>query len=126
MRIIQGLEVGRLDLRAGRLSIASWHSPHSLTWRWLIDVSWGWNPRLLAHARRNPIGGGSWSLWLVCFGFNGSWQQPMWFRDLYMRMRDEEDIRNGMMWVSERHPLHALMPTTPPPRPTAHGTSTVQ
>lgn len=126
MRIIQGLEVFRLDRRARRLTLASWHSPHSLTWRWLVDASWGWNPRFHGHARRNPSGGGAWSIWLGCIGLNGHWQQPMWFRDLYMRMCDEEDIRNGTMWVNERHPLRHLMPPPRQPKPTAPGTAAIQ
>jgi hypothetical protein len=126
MRIIRGLELFRLDRRGKRLTLASWHSPHSLTWRWVLDLSWGWRPRLHAGHWGNPKGSGSWSVWLAFIGLAYRWQRPMWFRNLYMRMRDEQDIRNGTMWVSEGHPLHHLMPSPPPPKPTASGTTTVQ
>lgn len=77
-------------------SIAAWHSPHSLTWRWLLHwcrfrgderrVTW----RILSWDRHNlgiqaslliPFVG---RLWFQT-------QKPMWYRDLYARLRDERD-----------------------------------
>lgn len=75
--------------------LASYHSPHSLTWRWVLSFSlfrdgerkvWPlWFPYRNNH-------GLQWVLripWLGLLRF--AQQQPMWFRDLYLRMRDEQD-----------------------------------
>lgn len=127
MRIIRGFEIlHRYQPPCRRLALAWWHSPHSLTWRWAVDMSWGLTWRASVGGYRNPNGSGYWHVWLFVVGLNGRWQRPMWFRDLYMRMRDEEDIRSGLMWVSEKHPLHRLMPSPPPPKATVAGPEIIQ
>lgn len=77
-------------------SIAAYHSPHSLTWRWLLHWCWfrgderraTW--RLLWWDRHNN---GIQACLLIPFvgRFWVSTQQPMWYRDLYVRLRDERD-----------------------------------
>lgn len=126
MTPISGLTVFRLDRRAKRLTLASWHSPHSLTWRWLVDVSLGWRWKPYASFHRNLNGSGHWSASFLCVGLNGHWQQALWYRKLYMRMRDEEDQRCGMLWVSDSHPhkLHDL--PSRPPEPTVSAPLTLQ
>ncbi|KTS09719.1 hypothetical protein SB2_11730 [Methylobacterium radiotolerans] len=95
----------------GRADIASWHSPHSLTWSWILTVGWA-VPRYVkphwqweavgphkfrgasigslinAHAMRNNNG---WQWGFAVLGLSLSWshQYPMWFRDLYWRRESE-------------------------------------
>lgn len=95
----------------GRADIASWHSPHSLTWSWILTVSWAvpgyvkphWQWETVgphkfrgasigslinAHAMRNNNG---WQWGFAVLGLSLSWshQYPMWFRDLYWRRESE-------------------------------------
>lgn len=94
--MIKGLQFFTRTSDAHRINLASWHSPHSLTWRWLIAWSrfkgderrahW----RMLWWSRGNT--GFQWSLIIPWVGrLNGQTQHPMWYRDLYMRLRDEKD-----------------------------------
>ncbi len=96
-------------------SIAYFHSPHSLTWRWSLSV--GTHPRWRPFASRwaNPNGSGSVYLGACRLMLHFNWQQPMWYRDLYMRMRDERDQLDGMMWLPDNHPHKVHRP--PPPNP---------
>ena len=84
----------------GSWNIASWHSPHSITWRWLIGFSlfradegrvW---PIWMPH--RSNIG----LQWVIRIPFIGflrfSQQRPMWYRDCYMRLRDKQDEKLGV------------------------------
>jgi hypothetical protein len=114
------MKIGALSLfnrtsSAQHISVASWHSSHSLTWRWGLHASllkpW---PLAALAAWRNPgkhYGHGGLSLgvrpllWLVASRDNNGWQfmltvlcvqldfhqqRPMWYRDLYRRQRDRE------------------------------------
>lgn len=122
-------------------NIASFHSPHSLTWRWLINLTLGSmfsRPRLYFSPKRDEYFGGrlpfvtfvlnmgfggamastnnygwQFSAWL--FGVHVSFhqQKPMWYRDLYQRARDEADQLSGRLWVSDRHPHKVSAPTSP-------------
>lgn len=79
-----------------RTIIASWHSPHSLTWRWI--VSWA---RFKAGERRahwriwwwSPNNTGvQWMLLIPWVGrIDGQTQRPIWYRTLYTRLQDERD-----------------------------------
>lgn len=97
-----------------------WHSPHSLTWSWILRVhpigfvkpSWAWH--------RNPIGLGggiprviflSWYhsnngiQWQAhFFGLAVSWsrQRPMWFRDMYRRAMDKTEEAERQLRLIER------------------------
>lgn len=72
-----------------RLLLAAWHSPHSLTWRWQINVTLhkGWRPKFHAYRTNNGL---QWTAVMPpCFLFNYGQQPPMWFRDMHRRASDE-------------------------------------
>jgi hypothetical protein len=95
------------------LSLASWHSPHSLTWRWSLCLrrhAFMW-PK--PFATRNSVGAGlgigtllslttfknnggrQWEVSLLWHGLHFAQQRPMWFRDMYRRAFDEsEELRD--------------------------------
>ena len=79
-----------------RRTIASWHSPHSVTWRWLVRYQWRsstWlkpSKWLMACRMVHNSGGEA----VACIGplaLTFVWQKPTWYRDIYLRMRDERD-----------------------------------
>ncbi|PRD42112.1 hypothetical protein C5748_18350 [Phyllobacterium phragmitis] len=99
-------------------NIASYHSPHSLTWRWLIGLSLGSvgsRPRLYmtpSHhypGMKNPfvafafnVGfagasastnnyGWQFGAWMLGVHLNFSQQRPMWYRDMIQRAWNEKD-----------------------------------
>jgi len=123
-------------------NIASYHSPHSLTWRWLIGLTIGSvfaRPRIYMSARNTFMGeidpfptfafnvgfaGGSasknnygwqFAAWIFGLHLHFSQQRPMWYRDLYHRARDEADQLSGLAWFSDSHPNKICAP----PRPNA-------
>ncbi len=90
-------------------SLAAWHSPHSLTWRWGLmlhrqPLAW---PRPFAVANKMIVGFGVGQLFAVTASRNNTgwrvdmaflWhsldlttQHPMWFKDMFRRARDERD-----------------------------------
>lgn len=95
-------------------NIASYHSPHSLTWSWVFSLRrqplftfrpWaqfqgghfpgfgaGFGQFISFHAYRNN---GGWQIgWsLLWHELHRSSQQPMWFRDIYRRKVDEEEAQ---------------------------------
>lgn len=91
------------------LSLASWHSSHSLTWRWALSITR--QPFMLPrpHAFANSVGFGVGFGQLLSFSAyrtNGGWQpnvsllwhsldfrqqRPMWFRDMWQRAADQRD-----------------------------------
>jgi hypothetical protein len=130
-------------------NVASYHSPHSLTWRWLLNLSLGsmfarprlyMSPRSTFLGEKDPfpsfafnigIAGASASLnnygWQFCAWVLGvhvlfSQQRPMWYRDLYQRARDEADQLSGRAWFSDKHPDKVRVP----PRPNAAMPAAVQ
>ena len=95
-------------------NLASWHSPHSLTWSWILALHWHgirWAPHAMwksygmlsgkhwfAHIGLGPIlyarvsrdnNGVHWGTALLGVGLSWSSQYPMWFRDLYWRRESE-------------------------------------
>ena len=90
---IGSLTVFQRNNRGSRLW-AAWHSPHSLTWRWLVTVSrreampqwFAW------HRQRHNTGttAVACALWWVV---RVQTQRPMWYRDLYRRAREDSDTR---------------------------------
>lgn len=108
--------------------LASFHSPHSLTWRWGLWLHFAPTtllPRVSGHRNNGRL-----LQWWAAIPFLGTLdfhqQQPMWYRDLYMRLRDERDQMEGMLWLPEGHPHKVHRPAPPPPAPTAQGSATVQ
>ena len=100
------MQIGPLALfhktnSARSFNIASWHSPHSLTWSWILSVSfdgiWRYPPPPLATRKGLRLGfhpfrtngGLQWVLTFPFVLFHWHRQRPMWFRDLHARRRDE-------------------------------------
>ena len=96
------MELGALSLFAKTNSrrtfnLAAYHSPHSLTWSWILslsfDRSWrkanGW-PRF-AMSTYSTNGGPQWVVVLPFVSINWQRQREMWFRDLFYRARVEEE-----------------------------------
>lgn len=131
---IGGLSIFSRTSSAKRINLASWHSPHSLTWRWILSLGrhqlWTFKPYAFGRALRHGhagIGGGfgqfiafrawrdnnGWQLAasLLWHALEFSQQPPMWYRDIYMRERDEELERD---FASQRAP----MPVSAPDHPT--------
>lgn len=88
----------------GLYNIATYHSPHSLTWSWIVsinfdgiwrgfDVSKGrrsiW-PRFGFHLWGNNHGP-QWSVALPGVVLSRQVQSPTWYRDLFYRARERED-----------------------------------
>lgn len=109
------MKIGGLSLLntrgRGRLDIASWHSPHSLTWSWILTIAWAipgyvkphWQWESVGphrfrcasigslvnvHARRHN-GGWQWGCTLLGLSLQWHHQYPMWFRDLYYARQNE-------------------------------------
>jgi hypothetical protein len=87
--------------------IAAWHSPHSMTWRWLLHWSFFKADERRAHWRllhwhRNNSGVMA-ILFIPWAGrFDFQTQQPLWYRDVYVRERDERD-RERYVASTARH-----------------------
>lgn len=72
-------------------NIAAYHSPHSLTWSWVLSFSFERQVRPLWYGYRTN-GGYHCGLRIPLVGvFMWQKQRPMWYRDLYQRKRDEAD-----------------------------------
>lgn len=109
---MRGLSLFRRTSDRRTLNIAAWHSPHSLTWRWLLSVGFQriefakprgmWRTTgphifrcgsigsmLSGFAMRNNNG---WQFGLTVLGLclSFSQQQPMWYRDLYAAECDRQ------------------------------------
>ena len=74
-------------------NLVAFHSPHSLTWSWIVSWHWGENRRfwpLWWTYRTNH--GLQWGVRIPFVGhFCWSRQRPMFYRDLYQRLRNEKD-----------------------------------
>jgi len=81
----------------GLFNLAAYHSPHSLTWSWIVSVKFdgvwrrpsGW-PRFGVWAHRDNQGLQV-SVTLPFMVFSRHVQEPMWYRNLFARARDRED-----------------------------------
>jgi hypothetical protein len=91
-------------------NIASFHSPHSLTWSWILSLSLprGDEGRWLHFARWQTNQGRQWCLQIARCGLQWHRQRPMWFRDCYYRLRDKQD---GLLPPDERPLPHQITPT---------------
>ncbi|WP_374453781.1 hypothetical protein [Phenylobacterium sp.] len=96
------MKLGALSLFAKTNSrrtfnLAAYHSPHSLTWSWILslgfDRSWrkanGWPRFVLSVYRTN--GGPQWVVLLPFVSLHWHRQREMWFRDLFRKARERED-----------------------------------
>lgn len=108
--IVPGLAVFKRTSDKRSWNLASYHSPHSLTWRWILGLTLG---RVLvkpcihlsrshfagfafsvgfggAHAHRNSYGW-QFEVWLLGMHIQFSQQRPMWYRDMIQRAWNEKD-----------------------------------
>lgn len=107
---MEGLKFFRRTSGPGSWNLASYHSPHSMTWRWLI----GFTRFRGDEARVRPLwwsyrdnGGLQWGFrvpWIGVVRF--SQQRPMWFRDLYTRLQDR--LHEERFEKPEPPPRHQL------------------
>lgn len=82
------------------INLASYHSPHSLTWSWILSVAFDgiWKhhdkPKLRMGFHPYRTNGGL-QIVLTIPGFVFQWhrQREMWFRDLRQRERHERDAQ---------------------------------
>jgi hypothetical protein len=91
------------------INVASWHSPHSLTWRWILSlrrhqITWpkpfmlrnklgfgmGFGTLLSFNTYRTN-GGVQWQVSAFWCGLDFSQQQPMWFKDMARDSWNEEE-----------------------------------
>lgn len=82
---------------AGKRTLAAYHNPHSLTWRWVLSHQWRFGPwwrldKLVMFWRDRHNFGGNAHLCVGPLALQYSWQRPTWYRDLYIRMREERDF----------------------------------
>lgn len=94
--MIEGLKFFTRTNDRHRINLASWHSPHSLTWRWTLSFARFKGDERRAHWRllhtNRDNNGLQWMVLLPWIGLLDFHQQPpMWYRDLYVRQRDEYD-----------------------------------
>lgn len=78
---------------SGCWNVATFHSPHSLTWSWILSfrVPRADEGRWLHFARWKTNSGTQWCLQIARHALQWHRQQPMWYRDLWRRARDEHD-----------------------------------
>lgn len=104
MRFRSGLSMFNRTNSRGLWNIAAFHSPHSLTWRWILSFGLFRND----EGRVWPLWGHHGSYWMLRLPFIGilsfQTQRPMWYRDLYRRRRDEDDEARyaESSWIYER------------------------
>ncbi len=74
-------------------NVASYHSPHSLTWSWILSFSLprGDSGRWLGFWTYEDNAGRQWGLQIARCEVQWRGQQPMWYRDLYIRSCDEAE-----------------------------------
>jgi len=95
MRFKNGLALFQRTSAKRTVNIASFHSPHSLTWTWILSFNF-----LERGSGEHKV----WPLyavskhskqWMLRVPFVGyfMWhrQEPMWYRDLFAKARDRED-----------------------------------
>lgn len=76
-------------------NLASYHSPHSLTWSWVVSFSFfrgderRVRPLWFAYRTNDGLQWGFRIPWLGIVQWHR--QRPMYYRDLYRRERDERD-----------------------------------
>lgn len=106
---MKGLEFFRKTNCKHLYSLASFHSPHSLTWSWILSIDLrrhnqgnSWRPVFHAHRNNNGL---QWMLRIpfVCL-FQWHRQQPMWYRDMYNRQYERQMQSEGLLLLPDDHP----------------------
>lgn len=107
-----GLNFFTKTSQRGCWNIASYHNPHSMTWSWIVSFA-----RFRGdEARVRPLwfsyrtnGGLQWGFRIPFFGIvSGHRQRPMYFRDLYYRLRDERDFSKPEKPPARQVPIHSI------------------
>lgn len=92
--------------------LAGWHSPHSLTWLWVLSLHrqcLAWPKPYLLRGSGLSIGlgqlvglhvshstaGWHWSVSLLWHALYFTPQKPMWFKDMWQRANEERDALRG-------------------------------
>ena len=101
-------------------NVASFHSPHSLTWSWILSFRRHEviRPKFYARRSKDGIGAGFGTLisayayrtnngltWDVCLFWHGlhfTRQSPTWYRDMFWRADDEREELNRRVRQLER------------------------
>ncbi len=99
------MKLGNLTLFGGKsspgiVSIAWWHSPHSLTWRWTLCTYFKRSWRCGLFGGRHNCGG-QWIFAGPFFAVQFSLQHPMWYRDMYRSDRDKRDRERSQKHVAQ-------------------------
>lgn len=90
-----------IDFDRFRWVLASYHSPHSLTWSWYINFTvlregepraWPifWTRKLVKINGLKAVNCGFRIPFIGTVRY--SWQSPMWFRDLYWKLKNHPPI----------------------------------
>ncbi len=117
---MDGLKFFQRTNSKGAINLVSWHSPHSLTWRFILSaqiVSWESFGKPIWHFHRGPLWGGgigfakllalsvyrtnggiNWVLQLPRVVIQYQAQRPIWFKDMFRRARDERDKAKHEAW----------------------------
>ncbi len=94
---MKGLKFFARTSDPARINLASWHSPHSLTWRWIVAWARFKGDERRAHWRliRNNNGIQLHLLvpWIGRLELHT--QRPMWYRDLRSSRDEEHDLRTS-------------------------------
>ena len=92
---MQGFALFRRTIDRRTWNIASWHSPHSLTWSWVLSFSFslprGDEGRWIGFHPYRTNHGLNWLVQLGRCSLRFQRQRPMWFREMYYCLRDKRD-----------------------------------
>jgi len=84
MKFRSGLALFQRTNSRGHYNLAAFHSPHSLTWTWILSVTVSGEFHWPRFRRWKTNYGPQYSLALPFLCFQTHRQHPMWYRDLYI------------------------------------------
>ncbi|WP_421359993.1 hypothetical protein [Agrobacterium rosae] len=136
--MFKGLALMRKTSSKGLFNLASFHSPHSLTWSWILSLRFseriGFKPHFRKAGGSLCVGFGNvlsayayksnsgleWQINVLTVGLHYSPQQPMWFRDMFWRADDEREALRRRVRQLERQ-VEAMPPSAKASsQPSAH------
>lgn len=94
MKFRTGLALFTRTNDRGLWNVASFHSPHSITWSWILSFRFPkkgqgrWLPFFHSYRGNNGL---QWHVAFAKCGIQWQRQNPMWYRDVLNRKRDRED-----------------------------------